>query len=86
MEPGEAMRAALLCEHPFAVPPRVPQDLRACIDEVSRDPQAVMRQRSAIRAHWRHQAEQLKSSSLDRLQSISDPHLRSLYLRGTDVG
>ena len=72
---------ALQIPHPFSVSEPLSADLQKAIDQVSRDPQKVNRDRELLLAEWSAKAAACLQESDQLLRRITDPHMRRL-LRG----
>ena len=80
-DPGVAVQWALQIPHPFSVSEPLSADLQKAIDQVSRDPQKVNRDRELLLAEWSAKAAACLQESDQLLRRITDPHMRRL-LRG----
>ena len=82
-DPGVAVQWALQIPHPFSVSEPPSADLQKAIDQVSRDPQKVNRDRELLLAEWSSKAAACLQESDQLLRRITDPYMRRL-LRGVE--
>ena len=83
-DPGVAVQWALQIPHPFSVSEPLSADLQKAIDQVSRDPQKVNRDRELLLAEWSSKAAACLQESDQLLRRITDPYMRRLLRGGED--
>ena len=85
LEPGQAVRAAMLAIHPFTVEAPLPDPARQALNNLARPASVVVQERHQLLAYWEHRARALLPRSVALIRQQPDPALRKLLL-GVDDG
>ena len=84
LEPGEAIQWILQLKHPFTQMVELPKPLDDALQQVTRQPQAVLQRRERLLKFWHQQAVELFPISVQRICQQPDPALRRLLLGADD--
>ena len=85
LEPGQAVRAAMLAIHPFTVEAPLPDPAHQALQNLARPASVIVQERYQLLTYWEHRARALLPWSVALIRQQPDPALRRLLL-GFDDG